>query len=270
MKLFWQTRHERLEMRAESADDLNMLADLLDHGPNTGPLAGQAWLKCPVADVPFACAADDGITTFMGETSKVVGLVWDVRAHNHALLRAQAGDEAVSALLEATLALRKVFSLCQRNAADDFPATTFTAADPLPEPQPAALPTIGQHLPELKGWYAGIAGDIEGGAPGHLVLLEVNTNERMNWAAAIKWAKAQGDGARLPNQLEGMLLYANLKDKFEPHWYWLSTQYSDLSAFGQTFGNGGQDSYGKTYDARVRAVRRLPLQYFDTLSGVAA
>jgi hypothetical protein len=44
---------------------------------------------------------------------------------------------------------------------------------------------------------------------------------------------------------------------FEPEWYWSSTQYSASLAWYQFFDDGGQDTYGKGFQARARAVRRF-------------
>jgi hypothetical protein len=39
-------------------------------------------------------------------------------------------------------------------------------------------------------------------------------------------------------------------------WHWTSTQYSSYGAFYQLFNDGGQGSFSKGYEGRVRAVRR--------------
>lgn len=131
-------------------------------------------------------------------------------------------------------------------------------------------PFIGQHLPELRGHYAGIAGDLEGGAPGHLIVLDdAPVSEGLNWADAKTWAESLGDGARLPTKAEAALLFSNVKDKFTDEMHWTGTQYSSRYAWCQRFLNGGQFSDIKDVEARARAVRRLPLEYFNTL-GVGA
>lgn len=65
----------------------------------------------------------------------------------------------------------------------------------------------------------------------------------------------------------GQLLQWDLKpllpeaETFEDAWYWSSTQYSRLSAFGQYFGNGSSDYSGKDWEGgRARAVRRCSLE----------
>jgi len=48
-------------------------------------------------------------------------------------------------------------------------------------------------------------------------------------------------------------------EAFEDAWYWSSTQYSDDSAWGQTFYCGGQGYGSKSYEGRCRAVRLIQL-----------
>jgi len=131
-------------------------------------------------------------------------------------------------------------------------------------PLPATL-AIGDYIPALKGHYAGIAGDLEGGAPGHLVLLDKQPSKRLRWTAGRDWAAGLGDGARLPTKAEGALLFANLKDKFSAEWHWLLTQYSDGDAYCQDFNDGYQGDGYKNTEGRCRAVRRFPLQSFSPL-----
>lgn len=65
----------------------------------------------------------------------------------------------------------------------------------------------------------------------------------------------------LPSRDELRILYANVRDLFYAAWYWSSTQYAGnhYDARLQNFSNGNQDSCGKDYKGRVRAVRRLAL-----------
>ena len=49
--------------------------------------------------------------------------------------------------------------------------------------------------------------------------------------------------------------------RFEPSWYWSSTQYSRDGAFGQHFGYGDTDDLGKSWESgRARAVRRFLIE----------
>lgn len=49
-------------------------------------------------------------------------------------------------------------------------------------------------------------------------------------------------------------------EAFEDEWYWSSSQFSALSAWDQDFVDGYQNSSGKSYEFRARAVRRLIIQ----------
>lgn len=124
----------------------------------------------------------------------------------------------------------------------------------------AALPKPG--TPHAGGIYAGITTNAAG-EPYALILLADKPAAPLKWQAAVDWAESLGDGAALPDRVEGALLYARLKDQFEPRWHWLSEQYSAGYAWGQGFGRGGQGGGGKGFEARARAVRRLPLESFD-------
>jgi hypothetical protein len=115
-------------------------------------------------------------------------------------------------------------------------------------------------LPALaKGeHYAGILLDDKGAPAHHLVLLAGDT--KLNWADAGAWAKKQG--GELPTRREQSLLFANLKGKFERDYYWSSEQDADAAgwAWYQLFSNGYQYYYGKSYELRARAVRRVPIR----------
>ena len=134
----------------------------------------------------------------------------------------------------------------------------------------AALPRIGQRLPDHGGIYAGIAKGEDGQPDHHLILLDDKPASTLNWKAAVAWGAKVGDG--LPTRDESALLYAHLRDEFESGWHWTGTQDSSYGAWSQYFNNGGQVSYGKKFEARARAVRRLPLQSFNpsVLPGPAA
>lgn len=129
---------------------------------------------------------------------------------------------------------------------------------------------IGQYLPEFNGHYVGIAGDVEGGAPGHLIVMDDAPSDLLNWADAKKWAESFGNGARLPTKAEAALLFANVKDKFVAEYHWTRTQYSSSYAWWQHLDVGSQSGSNKGVEARARAVRRFPLEYFNSLNAGAA
>jgi hypothetical protein len=139
-----------------------------------------------------------------------------------------------------------------------------TAATSTPAATP---PAIGQPWPGQGGIYAGIAGDIEGGAPGYLILLDAaEPDDEMTWKDAMIWGMAQGEGTRLPTKAEAALLFANVPDAFKKNWYWTGTQYSADDAWFQYFDDGSQDIYYKLTTGRARAVRRLVLESFNPLA----
>ena len=119
------------------------------------------------------------------------------------------------------------------------------------------LPTIGSQI--AGGTYAGITTGKDG-APYALILLDDKPTERLTWRKAINWAEKLD--AELPTRVEGALLYANLKDSFEPEAHWTSESFDSSCAWYQYFNYGFQASYHKCIKFRARAVRRLPIQSF--------
>ena len=106
------------------------------------------------------------------------------------------------------------------------------------------------------GIYAGIIRGVAGAPDQHLVLLP-GTAEDVTWEAAGAFA-ASVDG-ELPTRAEQALLFANLKDQFEPRWYWSCEQAGPSYAWGQLFDLGDQYFDYRSYEGRARAVRRLPI-----------
>lgn len=107
--------------------------------------------------------------------------------------------------------------------------------------------------------YAGLILGKDGAADYHLVLLPGSV-EGATWAKAKEFA-AQA-GGELPTRREQALLFANLKEQFEPRWYWSAEQHASYpsSAWIQYFGVGFQTSGRKDDGGRARAVRRLVIQ----------
>ena len=121
-----------------------------------------------------------------------------------------------------------------------------------------ALSTIPAAIGALfaGGIYAGITRGVAGAPDQHLVLLPGEVAD-VDWEAAGAFATSiDGD---LPTRAEQALLYANLKDQFEPRWYWSSEQAGPSSAWFQYFTNGYQNYDYRSYEGRARAVRRLPI-----------
>lgn len=107
--------------------------------------------------------------------------------------------------------------------------------------------------------YAGLILGKDGESDHHLVLLPWEA-ESVNWAKAKKFAKKAG-GA-IPTRREQALLFANLKEQFQPRWYWSCEQHASGSdyAWMQNFDGGYQTSYPKSYEVRARAIRRLKIK----------
>jgi len=106
--------------------------------------------------------------------------------------------------------------------------------------------------------YAGIILGKDGAPDHHLILLPGEA-EGITWPKAVEWAKKAG--GELPTRREQRVLYANAKEHFQPAWYWSGEQHASLSvnAWLQYFNYGYQDSDGKGFQGRARAVRRLPI-----------
>ena len=129
---------------------------------------------------------------------------------------------------------------------------------------PAGWPSIGAALPD-GGIFAGITRGADGGPDCMLVLAEAKPADGISWQAAMAWAESLGQGGvwSLPTRAESALLFANLRDQFEPRYYWTCEQYSRYYAWGQLFDDGLQITSGKSFEGRARAVRRLPIQPFN-------
>lgn len=99
----------------------------------------------------------------------------------------------------------------------------------------------------------------EDGTPSHHVILLPGEAERIVWNKAVEWAKEIG--GELPTRREQSLLFANLKSQFKGEWYWSGEQHAAYSynAWGQNFGDGYQCISYESFEARARAVRRLPI-----------
>jgi hypothetical protein len=122
----------------------------------------------------------------------------------------------------------------------------------------AAIQTIT--LPELAPGehYAGIV--LADGKPSHHLILLPAYKESATWKQAGAWAKEQK--ADLPTRQEQSLLFANCKPHIEGGWYWSSEPYAGDSAYAwfQSFDGGIQFHWRKDGSARVRVVRRVPIQ----------
>ena len=121
---------------------------------------------------------------------------------------------------------------------------------------------VSNNKPELAEGesYAGILIGSDGHPDHHIILLADEMEGEADWADAKEWAESVGGS--LPTRREQSLLFANLKAKFQPDWYWSGEQHAELSgcAWCQTFSSGYQDYYRKGGKLRARAVRRLVIE----------
>ena len=104
--------------------------------------------------------------------------------------------------------------------------------------------------------YAGII-LCKNGEPDHHLILLPGEAKSVNWEDAKKFAvKAGGE---LPTLREQSLLYANLKEEFQEHYYWSCESHASYSdyAWYQNFDDGDQFGNHKSTTLRARAVRRL-------------
>ena len=99
----------------------------------------------------------------------------------------------------------------------------------------------------------------KGGEPDYHLFLRPGEAESVTFEEAKAWAKKAG--GELPTRREQSLLFANLKEQFQPRWYWSGEQcapYDDY-AWAQGVYDGVQNLCRKDDGCRARAVRRLPI-----------
>lgn len=134
----------------------------------------------------------------------------------------------------------------------------------LPTPvDPRIAPAIGAVWEGQGGIYAGLSMTDEG-CLYHLILADTERDHRLDWRAALEWAKdLRKDGFEdwtLPSRHDGIVLFKNLKDRFEQNYHWLSEETQDSGyAWYQHFGHGNQNWYYRYNPLRARAVRRLKI-----------
>ena len=106
--------------------------------------------------------------------------------------------------------------------------------------------------------YAGLILGKDGASDYHIFLQPGDVAD-VTWQAAMNWAKEVG--ADLPTRCEQALLFANLKEQFQPCEYWSVEQHgpSSADAWYQYFFNGFQGYNQKSHEGRARAVRRLQI-----------
>ena len=117
------------------------------------------------------------------------------------------------------------------------------------------LPAVGQPL--AAGIFAGLT-TTKAGAHCAVILLTDKPEGLLTWKKAMNWAEKLD--AALPTRADSALLFANLKDQFDPHWHWTSEELDGSSAWHQGFGYGLQGNVHKSFEGRARAVRLIPLK----------
>lgn len=107
--------------------------------------------------------------------------------------------------------------------------------------------------------YAGAMLNDTGQHKHHLVLMAQRPTNKLNWQAAMDWAKRIG--GTLPTRQEQALLFANCKSHLETAWHWSSEVHeSDASsAWYCGFSYGGQGFSRKSYEGSAVAVRLIQL-----------
>lgn len=130
---------------------------------------------------------------------------------------------------------------------------TFEANQKIASAYPITL-----NLPQLTAGekYVGAIIRADGTKRDHIILLP-ETKVDIKWQDAMTWAKSIGGD--LPNRCESALLFATMKDQFEPQWHWTNEQRANNSGYAwlQFFNDGNQFSFHKSDEGRARAVRRL-------------
>ena len=180
------------------------------------------------------------------------------------------------------------FKVARPRLAEIAIASVFAPGLPAANVMVAALsdaPAIGEYWPGQGGINAGFVA-ARGDVPAHYLILGDKDLGEFKWgryqeesAATSKWdGKANTDAliaagghpaaaaARahtadghsdfdLPAAAQLHQVWAH--DLISKGYYWSSSQRSASNAFGMTFGGGGQDTSGKSYELRVRPVRRF-------------
>ena len=107
--------------------------------------------------------------------------------------------------------------------------------------------------------YAGAVLDEDGDHLHHLVLRAERPAGKVNWQAAMDWAKSVG--GTLPSRQESSLLFANCKPHLDPSWHWSSETHEDDASYAWYcgFGTGRAFSAHKSYKGSAVAVRLIQI-----------
>lgn len=125
------------------------------------------------------------------------------------------------------------------------------------------LPAIGEYWSGQGGTFAGLMRDYDCNED-YALILGPSLGQGTFKELTKKAEEVEVDGHedfRLPLRTEQSLLYANLKDQFEPKWYWSCERRPVYEAFAyaQNFLNGDQHYWLVVYDSLGVAVRWIYL-----------
>lgn len=124
-------------------------------------------------------------------------------------------------------------------------------------------PMVGKVWPGEGGTYCTKLFSNERNQEYHLILAGNKAADKMNWDSSIEWANNLTiDGHNdftLPTPAEQAVLFGVMQDQFEKEFYWSSQPYAGNPgyAWGRYFGYGDADSFRKSNEDRVAAVRRI-------------
>ncbi len=112
--------------------------------------------------------------------------------------------------------------------------------------------------------YAGTPLNEAGQPTHHVILLADRPKRDLNWHAAQDWAASVG--GELPTPQEQALLFANCRASLPKARCWSNKEYEEdaSSAWGCNFLNGNQCTSHKSFECSAVAVRRLPLESFNS------
>ncbi|WJV25869.1 MULTISPECIES: DUF1566 domain-containing protein [Pseudomonas] len=177
------------------------------------------------------------------------------------------------------------FKMSRPTLAEIALASVFAQASPANAPQAIAVPAIGEYWPGQGGINGGFVAP-RGNVPAHYLIVADKDIGEHKWGrygeeseAISKWdGKANTDAliaagghpaaeAARAYTVDGhsdfdlpaaaQLYQAWVHDLIAKGGYWSSSQRSALTAFTMGFGGGTQYSGGKSYELRVRPVRRF-------------
>ena len=114
------------------------------------------------------------------------------------------------------------------------------------------LPALGSPLE--GGTFAGVITKKNGAHCAVILLPEQGAD--LNWKNALAWAEKQG--GELPTRPVAAMLFANVKDKLQPHWHWTSEENASY-AWLCYFDCGNQNGNHKSYEGSAVAVRLIPI-----------